>query len=71
MKESGLIDEWKMRTFRQMRINMIERGEKPVEEEKRSTNSPLTMDDLQGIFYVKAILLGLATIVFFWEMRSS
>ena len=70
MKESGLINQWKLRTFRRMRNDMLSRGETSVADVERAQMLALSLDDLQGIFYLFGIFLLMTSIVFAGEVWS-
>ena len=56
IQEAGLVDYYKFQTLNRMKRNYIASDEKKIEFEEGSRVTALSLDDLQGVFYL--ILAG-------------
>ena len=66
--EAGLIDRWKFNTWVQMKeVHESENPDQQVVFTDDSKISALSLDDLQGLFYLGALALGFCTLVFITE----
>ena len=66
MIESGLIDHWRDETWRRMKVEAKAAGN-IFEFEPEPEQKPLTVDDLQGIFYLLFMSLGISAVAFSME----
>jgi hypothetical protein len=62
---AGLVDHWKQKTWVHMKEDS---KEDPPKFHERKLTEPLRTDDLQGVFYLSWLLLGIALLVIVLEM---
>lgn len=67
MLEAGLVEHYKYETWLRMKKEYVESDEPKIVIEERSIASGLTMDDLQGLFYLCGIMILFALMVFLLE----
>ena len=65
--ESGLIYYYKDKTFTNQRKIYYESDEEKVKFSKKPLISALTIDDLQGLFYINFLMIACSFIAFFIE----
>ena len=59
MVEAGLTAHWKRTTWARMKVELFDRDTEVISEQQASV-SPLSLDDLQGPFYVAIMLTAIA-----------
>lgn len=67
MLEAGLVEHYKYETWLRMKKEYVESDETKIVINERPIASGLTMDDLQGLFYLCGLMFVLALVVLFLE----
>ena len=57
--EAGLIEHYKFKTWERMRKEFLESDEERITFIERPIASAMSMDDLQGVFYLSGLILGM------------
>ena len=65
MFESGLVDEWKMRTWMRMKT---ESNEGPTELDNVRTTEALHLDDLQSVFFIYGFFIAVSVLTYLIEV---
>ena len=60
MIEAGLVDHYKFKVWQRMKKEFLESDEEKLIFEERPIASPLSIDDLQGLFYLSGLMLCLS-----------
>ena len=68
MIEAGLVEEYKDRTYRKAREKYFLSKEERLEIKEKPKVAPLSLDDLQGLFYLTAVLMVFSLISFIIEI---
>ena len=66
MFESGLVDEWKLRTW--MRMKAESQHESTIELDDVETLEALHLDDLQSVFILFALFITASVVTFLVEL---
>ena len=67
MLEAGLVDHYKYKTWIKMKREYDESDEVKLKHEEKPFVTAMSMDELQGIFYLCGVFLCGSVIVFFFE----
>ena len=67
MLEAGLVEHYKLETWYGMRKDYLESDEEKVVYDIRPNISPMSLDDLQGAFYIGGLFLAMAFVTFLLE----
>ena len=65
MFESGLVDEWKMRTWMRMKT---ESDEGQIELDNVRTSEALHLEDLQGVFLIYGFFIAASVLTYLIEV---
>ena len=57
--EAGLVEHYKSKTWERMRKEFLESDEERITFIERPIASAMSMDDLQGVFYLSGLILGM------------
>ena len=62
--QGGLVNHWKYTTWVRMKQDSLDKGIDPIKLDEVPVISALTLDNLQGVFYLCGLLYGFALLVF-------
>ena len=66
--EAGLVEQYKAKTYRKAREEYVLSNDERLEIKEKPKTNPLNLDDLQGLFYLTAILMFFSLMVFILEI---
>ena len=66
--EAGLVEQYKAKTYRKAREEYVLSNDERLEIKEKPKTNPLTLDDLQGLFYLTAVLMFFSLIAFIFEI---
>ena len=68
--EAGLVEQYKAKTYHKAREDYFLSGDERLEIKEKPKTNPLNLDDLQGLFYLTAMLMFFSLIAFLFEISS-
>ena len=68
MLQAGLVDHYKFETWQRMKKEYMESDEPKLEFKERPIASGLSLDDMQGVFYLAGLILAAGLLSLLMEL---